>query len=83
MTSSRIRIQTAVLGFVLLPATVGVLAVHAVGGWWKNNRRKDRIDLPVRYALIVSLRTRAEDVDIYTPIAAALSIPTEAVAIEI
>lgn len=29
MTSSRIRIQTAVLGFVLLPATVGVLAVHA------------------------------------------------------
>lgn len=66
-----------------LARTGGVLAVHAVGGWWKNNRRKDRIDLPVRYALIVSLRTRAEDVDIYTPIAAALSIPTEAVAIEI
>lgn len=66
-----------------LAGTGGVLAVHAVGGWWKNNRRKDRIDLPVRYALIVSLRTRAEDVDIYTPIATALSIPTEAVTIEI
>lgn len=66
-----------------LAGTGGVLAVHAVGGWWKNNRRKDRIDLPVRYALIVSLRTKAEDVDIYTPIANALSIPTEAVAIEI
>lgn len=66
-----------------LAGTGGVLAVHAVGGWWKNNRRKDRIDLPVRYALIVSLRTRAEDVDIYTPVAAELSIPTEAVAIEI
>lgn len=66
-----------------LAGTGGVLAVHAVGGWWKNNRRKDRIDLPVRYALIVSLRTRAQDVDIYTPIAAALSIPAEAVAIEI
>lgn len=66
-----------------LAGTGGVLAVHGVGGWWKNNRRKDRIDLPVRYALIVSLRTRAEEVDIYTPIAAALSIPTEAVAIEI
>jgi PEP-CTERM motif len=29
MTNSRIRIQTAVLAFVLLPAAVGVLAVHA------------------------------------------------------
>ncbi|MDZ7677698.1 MAG: hypothetical protein U5K29_04005 [Acidimicrobiales bacterium] len=66
-----------------LAGTGGVLAVHAVGGWWKNNRRKDRIELPVRYALIVSLRTKAEDVDIYSPIATALSIPTDAVAIEI
>lgn len=66
-----------------LAGTGGVLAVHAVGGWWKNNRRKDRIELPVRYALLVSLRTNAEDVDIYTPISTALSIPTEAVAIEI
>jgi len=66
-----------------LAGTGGVLAVHAVGGWWKNNQRKDRIDLPVRYALIVSLRTKAEDVDIYTPIATALSIPTDAIAIEV
>lgn len=66
-----------------LAGTGGVLAVHAVGGWWKNNRRKDRIELPVRYALIVSLRTKAEEVDIYTPIATALAIPAEAVAIEI
>jgi hypothetical protein len=29
MTDSRIRIQTAMLAFVLLPAAVGVLAVHA------------------------------------------------------
>ena len=66
-----------------LAGTGGVLAVHAVGGWWKNNRRRDRVELPVRYALLVSLRTKAESVDIYTPIATALSIPIEAVAIEI
>ncbi len=66
-----------------LAGTGGVLAVNAVGGWWKNNRRKDRIDLPIRYALIVSLRTKATDIDIYSPIATALAIPTEAVAIEI
>lgn len=66
-----------------LATTGGVLAVHAVGGWWKNSKRKDRVELPVRYALIVSLRTEAEDVDIYTPIATTLAIPTEAVTIEI
>jgi len=66
-----------------LAGSGGVLAVHAVGGWWKNNGRKDRIELPVRYALIVSLRTQAPEVDIYTPLATALSVPVEAVAIEV
>lgn len=49
-------------------ADCGVLAVHAVGGWWKNREAKDRIDHPVRYALIVSLKTPHQDVDLYTPI---------------
>lgn len=66
-----------------LATTGGVLAVHAVGGWWKNNRRKDRVDRPVRYALLVSLRTPAIGVDLYTPIATSLSIPVEAAAIEV
>jgi len=66
-----------------LARTGGVLAVHAVGGWWKNNKRKDRVELPVRYALLVSLRTRAEDVDLYAPIAASLAVPVEAAAIEV
>lgn len=51
------------------------IAVYPVGGWWKNNRRRDRSDLSARYALVVSLRTAAEDVDLYTPIANELSIP--------
>ena len=66
-----------------LAATGGVLAVHAVGGWWKNNNRKDRIGLPIRYALLVSLRTRAEDVDLYTPIATSLAVPIEAAPVEV
>ena len=56
-------------------ATTGVIAVHAVGGWWKNNKRKDRQELPVRYALLVSLRSPAQDVDLYTPIAASIGVP--------
>lgn len=54
-------------------AECGVLAVQPVGGWWKNNRRKDRIEQPVRYALIVSLTTGAQNIDLYTPIATELA----------
>jgi hypothetical protein len=60
-------------------ADVGVLAVHPVGGWWKNNRRKDRLDRSVRYALIVSLRTPEQGVDLYTPVAVELEVPVETV----
>ena len=58
-------------------AASGVLAVHAVGGWWKNSRRKDRADMPVRYALLVSLRTADQSVDLYTPVAIELRVPIE------
>ena len=60
-------------------AASGVLAVHAVGGWWKNSKSKHRIDVPVRYSLVVSLKTAAEGVDLYTPIEIANEqmVPTE------
>ena len=55
--------------------TAATSAIIPVGGWWKDNNRKDRVDLPVRYALLVSLRTDAVATDIYTPIAAQIGIP--------
>ncbi|AZA14356.1 hypothetical protein CCHOA_09865 [Corynebacterium choanae] len=51
------------------------IAVYPVGGWWKNNRNKDRQDLPVRYSLLVSLQTNKQAVDLYTPIATQLKVP--------
>lgn len=51
------------------------IAVYPVGGWWKNNGRKDRRDLPVRYSLLISLQTKQQGVDLYTPIATQLQIP--------
>ncbi|WP_205016006.1 S8 family peptidase [Pseudonocardia sp. EV170527-09] len=57
-------------------ARSGQLAVYPVGGWWKNNGTPSRIDQPVRYALVVSLRTTETDVDLYTPIATLLNVPT-------
>jgi len=51
------------------------IAVYPVGGWWKNNARRNRVDLPVRYTLLVSLRTREQGIDLYTPISTQLQIP--------
>lgn len=58
-------------------ADSGVLAVHPIGGWWKNSRRKDRVEQPVRYSLAVSLRTAEQGVDLYTPVAVQLDLPVE------
>ncbi|WP_433351583.1 S8 family peptidase [Microtetraspora malaysiensis] len=55
-------------------ARCGVIAVYPVGGWWKQNNRRDRVDLPVCYTLLVSLYSEAPT-DIYTPIATQIGIP--------
>ncbi len=57
-------------------AASGSLAVYPVGGWWKNNGRADRSSLPVRYSLIVSLKTASADIDLYTPIMNEIRVPT-------
>ncbi|MCJ7857676.1 S8 family peptidase [Corynebacterium kalidii] len=51
------------------------LAVFPVGGWWKYNKRTGREGQPVRYALLLSLQTQEEGVDLYTPIATQLQVP--------
>lgn len=58
-------------------ADSGLLAVHPVGGWWKNSKRADRIERPVRYSLTISLKTAEQDVDLYTPVAVQLDLPIE------
>jgi hypothetical protein len=55
-------------------ANSGYIGITPVGGWWKENARRDRAGLPVRYALLVSLHTDAVATDIYTPIANQIGI---------
>lgn len=52
------------------------IAVYPVGGWWKNNGSIDRVSLPIRYGLLVSLRTERQDIDLYTPIENQVRTPT-------
>lgn len=56
-------------------ATTGLVAVHPVGGWWKHNKNSDRRDNPVRYSLVLSLRTPDTRADLYTPIQLQLTTP--------
>jgi hypothetical protein len=58
-------------------ADSGVVGIYPVGGWWKNNNRRDRTGLEVRYALLISLFTPRQDVDLYTPIAVQVAVPVE------
>jgi hypothetical protein len=50
-------------------ASRGFIAVYPAKGWWRTRQAQERYDLPARYSLIVSIRTPAKDVDLYTPIA--------------
>jgi hypothetical protein len=61
-------------------ANRGAIAVYPTTGWWKDNETRDRSELGVRYALIVSIDTPEQDVDIWTPVAQQIGI---AVPIEI
>jgi len=57
----------------------GVIAVYPVSGWWKDQPKRDRSYEGARYALIVSIETDAEDVDIWTPVATEIGIPVEVI----
>jgi hypothetical protein len=50
------------------------IAIYPVGGWWKEKPNLSRYDNSVRYALVVSIRATAGEIDIYTPIQAAIPV---------
>jgi hypothetical protein len=52
------------------------LAIYPVGGWWKERPQLGNGNRKVRYALLVSVKTPATDVDLYTPIANAIAVVT-------
>jgi hypothetical protein len=52
----------------------GAIGVYPIGGWWKEQRRLNRYDSVARYSLIASIRTRDQEIDIYTPVSVALGI---------
>ena len=56
-------------------ATCNLIGVHPVIGWWRERRREGRFNRKARYSLIVSLKTDATNVDIYTPVKLEIDTP--------
>ncbi|MGO9237846.1 MAG: S8 family peptidase [Methylocella sp.] len=54
-------------------ASMDVIAVHPVIGWWKTHVGQQKAESAGRYALFVSLDARGHDVDLYTEITNSLS----------
>lgn len=53
----------------------GALAIYPVTGWWKENPKRDGSAVGARYALIVSIETPGQEVDIWTPVAEEIGVP--------
>jgi hypothetical protein len=50
------------------------IAVFPINGWWKDNPQK-RPDPKLDYSLIISVITKDEEIDLYNPIEALITIP--------
>jgi Subtilase family len=48
------------------------LAVYPVSGWWKTRAPKKRYNSKARYALIMTLKSLEQDVDLHTPVDVAI-----------
>ena len=60
-------------------ATSNQIAVYPIIGWWRERAHLNKWDRQTRYALIVSISTPEEEVDIYTPVAnqVGITVPVE------
>ncbi|HEU0121662.1 MAG TPA: S8 family peptidase [Bryobacteraceae bacterium] len=56
-------------------STCNMVAVYPVVGWWRERHHLGRYNRKAKYALIVSLYTPDQKVDIYTPVAVNIGIP--------
>lgn len=62
------------LGPAALLANIGFIAVYPSNGWWRTRKVLNRYDQPARYSLIISIRTKETEVDLYTPITTQIAI---------
>ena len=52
------------------------IAIYPAIGWWRERHHLNRWNRACRYALIVSIYAPEQDIDIYTPVATQVAVPT-------
>lgn len=57
-------------------AQTNALGVYPVVGWWHERNHLQKYSRKTRYALVVSLPTPEQDVDLYTSVATRVGITT-------
>lgn len=57
-------------------ALSNLLAVYPAVGWWRERPHLGRWDKQARYTLIVSILVPSQEIDIYTPVAIQVGVPT-------
>ncbi len=57
----------------------GKIVVYPVSGWWRERKQLDRYNQPAKYCLMVSIQSKNQELDLYTPICNVGAIPTEIV----
>lgn len=53
-----------------------LIAVHPAVGWWRERHHLGRWNRQTRYSLIVSIQLPGQEIDIYTPVAVQVGIPS-------
>ncbi len=56
-------------------ADCGYIAVYPVTGWWREKTDQNYWARHARYSLVVSIRTDATTVDVYTPVSTMIEVP--------
>ena len=57
-------------------ASTNLIAIHPSVGWWRERHHLNKFNKVTRYSLVVSFSLPGQDIDIYTPVAVQLGIPT-------
>lgn len=58
-------------------ATCNHIAVYPVIGWWRERKHLGKVENQTRYAMIISLETPAQDVELYTTVRNMIEVPIE------
>jgi hypothetical protein len=58
-------------------AARGLLAVYPTMGWWNKRPHLEGWQKSSRYALVVTIETPSEEMDVYTPVATQIGVPIE------